>query len=201
MQLIGITGSSGSGKSTVADYYAAQGYTVIDGDAVSRQLAVPGSAYIYALQREFGADLCDEQGRLLRRAMAERAFATPEGQQRLTRVTAPLILEEVKRRVSQCEARGEQLAFLDGALILDTPFADLCRCVIAVLADRSAQVLRICERDGVARQAAEDRLSRQWSNEQMRQKADICIYNLTDKEELLCTAKRILEQLKNGAGG
>lgn len=199
MDLIGITGSSGSGKSTVADYYASQGYTVIDGDAISRTLAVPGSDYTHALQKEFGADICDENGNLRRRAMAQRAFSTQAAQRRLTAVTTPLILAEVKRRAGVCAAAGEQLVFLDGALILGTPFAALCRKVIVVLADRQTQLARIAARDGVALAAAADRLARQWDNERLQKEADICIYNLTDKEELLCRAKEILEQLKKDA--
>ena len=70
MKVIGITGTSGSGKSTLSSWLAAQGYPVIDGDAVSRELAVPGSPYVAALVREFGPEICDAAGNLQRRALA-----------------------------------------------------------------------------------------------------------------------------------
>ena len=195
MRLIGITGSSGSGKSTVADFYTRCGYTVIDGDGVSRELAVPGSAYVAALVKAFGPDICDENGALDRRAMGAIAFSCPENQKKLTQVTTPLILDEVRRRMALCESKGEQLAFLDGAIILGGPFQPLCEKVIAVLADRETQISRIAARDGISRQGAQERLARQWSNEQMAEKADICIYNTSTVEELLCEAEKILNEL------
>lgn len=199
MRLIGITGSSGSGKSTVSDYYASLGYTVIDGDGISRQLAVPGSAYVQALCQEFGKDICDENGYLQRRKMAQIAFADKAAQKRLTEITAPLIMQEVCRQIKACAEKGQLMAFLDGALILGTPFADLCDKIIAVLANREVQIERIMARDGVEKHTAIDRLDRQWSNLQMEKSADICIYNTQDKEELLCTAKKILSELKVSA--
>ena len=100
MRLIGITGSSGSGKSTVADFYARCGYTVIDGDGVSRELAVPGSAYVAALVKAFGPDICDENGALDRRAMGAIAFSCPENQKKLTQVTTPLKRLQLTIRIS-----------------------------------------------------------------------------------------------------
>lgn len=201
MRLIGITGSSGSGKSTVADYFARLGYTVIDGDAISRQLATPGSGYVNALVQAFGPDICDPAGALCRRAMGELAFSTPQGQKKLTAVTTPFILEEVRRRMAECEARGEQLAFLDGAVILGTPFAKLCEQVIAVLADPQTQVDRIARRDHISPKAAAERLARQWPNETMQQAASCCIFNTSDKEELLCKAKKTLEKILSETTG
>lgn len=197
MRLIGITGSSGSGKSTVAEFFARCGYTVIDGDGISRELAVPGSAYVAALVNAFGPGICDETGALDRRAMGAVAFSCPENQKKLTAVTTPLILDEVRHRMAVCAERGERLAFLDGAIILGGPFQPLCEKVIAVLTDRETQLSRIAARDGISRQGAEERLSRQWTNEQMAAAADICLYNTSTKEELLCRANEILNELIN----
>ena len=63
MRIIGLTGRSGSGKSTVAAFYRSQGYPVADADQVARQVLEPGSACLPALVRRFGADILDEQGR------------------------------------------------------------------------------------------------------------------------------------------
>lgn len=193
MKVIGITGSSGSGKSTVAAHYAALGYPVIDGDGISRELAVPGSAYVHALQQAFGEDICDASGALERRVMGERAFATEEGQQRLTKVTTPLIYAEIDRRIAAYRAAGKPLVFLDGALIIGTPFASFCDEIIAVLADPETQLARITLRDGVSREAAANRLARQPHNQAMQQGATHCLWNLTNKEDLICKAEKLLK--------
>lgn len=201
MKVIGITGSSGSGKSTVAAHYASLGYRVIDGDGISRELAVPGSPYVQALQREFGDDICDASGALERRVMGERAFATAEGQRRLTRVTTPLIYEEIRRRIESCRAAGAVLVFLDGALIIGTPFAAFCDEIIAVLAEPETQLARIMARDGVSRAAAENRLARQPQNPVLQQGATHCLWNLTNKEDLICKAEKLLENLISSPTG
>ena len=194
MKVIGITGSSGSGKSTVAAHYAALGYPVIDGDGISRELAVPGSPYVKALQQEFGEDICDACGALERRVMVERAFATQEGQRRLTKVTTPLIYAEIQRRIERYRADGETLVFLDGALIIGTPFAAFCDEIIAVLAEPETQIARIVARDKVSKKAAANRLARQPNNQVLQQGATHCLWNLTNKEDLICKAEKLLER-------
>ncbi|MEG1932806.1 MAG: dephospho-CoA kinase [Pygmaiobacter sp.] len=196
MKVVGITGSSGSGKSTVAAYYASLGYPVIDGDAISRELAVPQSAYVAALCREFGEDLCDENGVLLRRQLAARAFSTDAGQKRLSAVTTPLIFAEIERRIKAYDEQGTPLVFLDGALIVGTPFAALCDRVLAVLAAPQMQLQRIMDRDGISRDAALERLSRQPDNNTMQAGVNDCLWNLSDREELLCKANELLQKLK-----
>lgn len=196
MRVIGITGTSGSGKSTVSAWLAAQGYPVIDGDEVTRRLATPGSPYVRALVKEFGPSVCDAQGNLLRRSLGERAFATPEGQKRLTAVTMPLILEEIERRIAAARAAGATLLFLDGALIIDTPFEPLCDRIVAVLSDRDIQARRIARRDGVSLRAALDRLDRQIGAAALRARADFVLENNGTRDELLQKAGQLLQQLK-----
>ena len=88
MRTIGITGRSGCGKSTVSAHYRALGYRVADADLVARQVLEPGSACIPLLVEQFGADILNRQaGGIQRRLLADRAFARPDGSQRL--VTSP----------------------------------------------------------------------------------------------------------------
>ena len=201
MKLIGITGTSGGGKSTVAAWLAAQGYPVLDGDAVSRQLAVPGSEYIRVLEQEFGPGLCDAGGNLLRRQLGQRVFAMEGGQKRLTRVTLPLIEREIRRQLDLLQKQGIPLAFLDGALIFDTPFEPLCDKIIAVLCDPQQQAQRIVQRDGISLQQAQQRLQRQPPPEMLRRRADLVLENNGTKRQLLQDAGQLLERLKEKTNG
>ena len=196
MKVIGITGTSGSGKSTLSSWLAAQGYPVIDGDAVSRELAVPGSPYVAALVREFGPEICDAAGNLQRRALAARAFAAPEGQRRLTALTTPLIQKEIAARIARARDAGAELLFLDGALIIDTPFQQFCDTIIAVLSDEQTQLARICRRDGVSEAAARDRLARQMPAPQLRARADYVLENNGTKADFLRAAGQLLQRIK-----
>ena len=84
MKIIGITGRSGCGKSSVTKFLAAQGYPCIDADRIAREVLQKGSPCLPVLQERFGSDILDEQGELRRRLLADRAFATPEGTRFLT---------------------------------------------------------------------------------------------------------------------
>lgn len=196
MKVIGITGTSGSGKSTVSGWLREWGYLVLDGDAVSRELATPGSPYVQALVREFGPSICDAQGALARRALGLRVFADPQGLRRLTEVTTPLILEELRRRIACAQRQGHSLVFLDGALIIDTPFEALCDKILLVEADRAGQIERIAKRDGISADAARQRLDSQQSPEVLRARADYLLENRGTLAELLDRTKQFLKTLK-----
>lgn len=196
MKVVGITGTSGSGKSTVCGWLTEWGYTVLDGDAISRELAVPGSRYLRELVEEFGPQICDTNGALLRRELGERIFADPTAHRRLTEITTPLILEELRRRLREAENRGERCVFLDGALIIDTPYAQLCTIIIAVIGDREQQIHRIMQRDKITRNAAQDRLDRQTSADFLRRHADYVLENVGTLDQLRQKTKQLLERIK-----
>lgn len=196
MKTVAITGNSGSGKTTVSRWLAQQGYVVIDGDAVTRDLAQPGSPYVQALVRQFGPDILDEQGNLLRRKVAERAFETPGATRQLTDATTPLIYKEIERRIHEAAQQGSTLVFVDGALIVDTPFEQLCDQIIAVLSDAALQAARIAQRDGISVKAAKIRVSRQTPPERLRQRADFVLENNGEKQELTEKMQLLLNKLK-----
>lgn len=196
MKTVAITGNSGSGKTTVSRWLAQQGYVVIDGDAVTRDLAQPGSPYVQALVRQFGPDILDEQGNLLRRKVAERAFATPGATRQLTDATTPLIYKEIERRIHEAARQGSTLVFVDGALIVDTPFEQLCDQIIAVLSDAALQAARIAQRDGISAEAAKIRVARQTPPERLRQRADFVLENNGEKQELTEKMQLLLNKLK-----
>lgn len=80
----GLTGQTGSGKSTVADIFRAHGVCVIDCDRLARETVEPGSPVLGELARLFGGDLILPDGSLDRRKLAERAFASEERRKFLT---------------------------------------------------------------------------------------------------------------------
>ena len=122
MQIIGITGRSGCGKSTLTDSIRAAGLRCVDADQVAREVLLPGSPCIVQLQQEFGADIVDEAGQVRRRLLADRAFATPQGTARLTAITQPEIYHRLDLAMAEARQAGEKLFFVDGAVIVGTPF-------------------------------------------------------------------------------
>ena len=122
MQIIGITGRSGCGKSTLTDSIRAAGFRCVDADQVAREVLLPGSPCIALLQQEFGADIVEPSGQVRRRLLADRAFATLQGTARLTAITLPEIYHRLDLAMAEARQAGEKLFFVDGAVIVGTPF-------------------------------------------------------------------------------
>lgn len=126
MKVVGITGRSGCGKSSATNFLREKGYPCIDADLVAREVLLPGSPCIARLQQVFGADIADENGTVRRRLLADRAFATPEGTAALTDMTQPEILRRIDAALDEARQGGADLAFVDGAVIVGTPFEARC---------------------------------------------------------------------------
>ena len=150
MITLGITGRSGCGKSTVTAVFAAHGVPLVDADQISREILLPGSSLLPVLAQRFGADILYADGSLNRRLLADRAFATPEGTAALTDITQPEILRRIDAALDEARRGGADLAFVDGAVIVGTPFEARCDALILVTAPYETSVARICARDGIA---------------------------------------------------
>lgn len=195
MLVVGITGRSGSGKSTVAEHYKMLGYPVMDGDKISRDVTGIGSECLALLVEEFSDDILAEDGSLLRKKLAEKAFATPEKNARLLAITHPFILQEFLQRVRKAEKEGARLCFIDGAMIIGSLFEEQCDKIIVVSAEQAQEVARIMARDGITAEHAKARLSAQLSQKEMEAAASYCIKNNGTKAELTRKADVVLGQL------
>lgn len=199
MKIIGITGRSGCGKSSVTRLFFAKGYPCIDADLVAREVLEPGSVCIKQLQIAFGSDIVDESGTLQRRLLADRAFATPEGTARLTAITHPEILRRIDVQLQQAASTGAKLAFVDGAVIVGTPFASRCDRLVVVAAPYEQSVARICARDGIEPAMARRRLDAQTSEQTLRDAADFVLENDSTPACLEERASALLHRLEQEA--
>lgn len=201
MKIIGITGRSGCGKSSATNFLREQGYPCIDADLVAREVLLPGSACIPQLQALFGADIVDEHGQVRRRLLADRAFATPEGTAALTGVTQPEILRRIDAALAEAEAAGAKLAFVDGAVIVGTPFEAKCDALLLVTAPYDTSVARICARDGIAPEMARRRLDAQTPLETLRAAATAELVNDGTPEQLRQKLQLLLRELEKEEHG
>ena len=201
MKIIGITGRSGCGKSSATNFLREQGYPCIDADLVAREVLLPGSACIPQLQALFGADIADEHGQVRRRLLADRAFATPEGTAALTGVTQPEILRRIDAALAEAEAAGAKLAFVDGAVIVGTPFEAKCDALLLVTAPYDTSVARICARDGIAPEMARRRLDAQTPLETLHAAATAELVNDGTPEQLRQKLQLLLRELEKEEHG
>ena len=201
MKIVGITGRSGCGKSSATKFLAGQGYPCIDADLIARQILLPGSPCLAALRERFGDDILDTNGTLQRRLLADRAFATPEGTRALTDITQPEILRRIEEELTIARASGAAIAFVDGAVIVGTPFQARCDALLLITAPYEISVARICTRDNISPEMARRRLDAQTPLETLRAAATREIVNDGAPEQLEAKIREILQALEKEAYG
>ena len=175
---LGLTGGIGSGKSTVAGLLARRGAAVVDADAISRQLTLPGGAAMPAIACEFGAEFVAADGGLDRDAMRTRVFAEPAARGRLEAIIHPLVGDETTRQARQAAEAGAACVVFDVPLLVESgrwrPRLDA---VLVVDCTEDRQIERVMQRSGWTREAVESVLRNQASRLQRLAAADTCIYN------------------------
>ena len=196
MICLGITGRSGCGKSTVTSVFSAHGVPLADADQISREILLPGSPLLPQLAARFGGDILRPDGTLDRRLLADRAFATPAGTQALTAVTQPEILRRIEADLQKAAQGGAELAFVDGAVIVGTPFEARCDALVLITAPYETSVARICARDGIAPEMARRRLDAQTPLETLRAAATHEVVNDGTADQLADKMHAVLQQLR-----
>ena len=172
--IIGLTGQTGAGKSTVCSFLSKKNFCIIDCDKVSREVTDKGSPIILKLADAFGSDIVLEDGSLNRKLLAERAFCEKSKTELLNSITHPEIINAIKNRISEC--KGENIV-LDAPTLFESGADKLCDKVIAVLADVTSRKNRIIQRDLLSCYQAEVRLSAQKDNSFFESRADAVLYN------------------------
>ena len=183
----GLTGQTGAGKTVVGKMLTEKGYYVIDTDILARK-AVESRDVIDRLCSVFGDDIV-ENGVLVRRRLAERAFSSPEKTQALNSITHPEITRLAIEEIHRAEKSGAKAAVIDAPVLFESAIACLCGKVICVTADEKERLKRIMERDGISEQDARVRMSAQKDQNSYIEKSDIIIRN----DDLENTRKQIDE--------
>lgn len=179
MRHLALTGGIGSGKSTVAEFFADHGATIIDADAISRELMEPGQPVLDEVAAAFGQHLLDETGRLDRQALAKIVFNDDDARQQLNGIVHPAVRAESARLREAALATDPQHAVIieDIPLLIETGQAQQFDGVIVVIADYQTRLQRLVDVRGMDATDAKSRIAAQATDEQRRAVADWCIDN------------------------
>ncbi len=181
MLIVGLTGGIGSGKSTVADLFAARGVPCIDADLLTRELVEPGTPLLAAITESFGAGMLDASGHLDRRRMRDRVFADPSARKRLEGLLHPAVYAAMRDRVAALDA---PYCLLVIPLLTETDGARRVHRVLVVDVDESAQRTRTAARDGMSPSQVDAILATQATRAERLAIADDVVDNRGDRAAL-----------------
>lgn len=190
--VFGITGGSGSGKTTVSNLFRAFGAEVIDCDVLSRETTAPGSSCLSEIVNEFGLAVLMPDGSLNRRSLGKIVFENKDKLKILSKITHKYIYERVCLMI---KSSSNDIIGIDGAVIIGSAVESLCECMVCVIANDEIRKKRIMQRDNISEQAAAERLYSQKSNNFYIENSDYIVYNDTDEKELQIHAKEVFEKL------
>ena len=178
VRILCLTGGLASGKSTATQFLKKQGALVIDADKLGHRAYDTGTQAYLKVIEAFGDDVVDDEHRIDRKVLGGKVFGQPAALKQLTDIVWPEI-----RRLAELEIAGFDAAYPDGLVVLEAAvlfeagWDDIGDEVWAVVADRETAIDRAMARDGFAREAVEQRLAAQLSNEERRSRADVVIDN------------------------
>jgi dephospho-CoA kinase len=193
LNIIGLTGMSGAGKSLAAGVFAEQGYLVIDCDGLARRI-ITGAKCAEAIKREF-PEMYDEHGIFDRIRAAEIVFTSAAKLAQYERLIYPFIAYGVIRFIADAAAKGEKNFVLDAPTLYQSKANDLCRKIIAVVAEKTSCVKRITERDNIGEESAFMRLNSQPDAAFYRSAADFYVVNNHDVSSFTKSIKSILREI------
>ena len=192
--VLGLTGPTGAGKSTLCKASQEMGFLVIDCDLLARK-AVEQEDCLDALVKAFSKDILDNDGRLDRKVLAKKAFTSSEKTELLNKTILPFIVKLIENEIVSSEKRK---IILDAPTLYESGADRLCDAVCAVLSDKEKRILRIIARDNITKDEALLRINAGKTDEYYTSKTENIIYNDGITEDFVREFKNILNSLIGG---
>ena len=174
--IIGVTGSIGSGKSTVVRMFAELGAETASADEVARQVLSKGQPAVREVIQEFGNDIIDSSGEIDRKKLGGKIFSDENARASLNRITHPRIITRMEEIMDDFRKRRsrEQKAVMavEIPLLFECGLENVVDVIVVAAAEQETVLSRLMSRDSVSRDAALSRIAAQLPLEDKIKRAD-----------------------------
>ena len=172
--ILGLTGGIGSGKTTVANLFSAEGATVIDADAIARELVALGQPALQRIAAHFGPGVLNAAGELDRATLRRLIFADERQKQWLNQLLHPLIRETLLQR---CQEASSDYVILMAPLLFENGLDQAVQRTLCVDVSEQTQIARTCQRDGNTSELVQAIMASQLTRAERLQRSDDSIDN------------------------
>ncbi|MDE7364452.1 MAG: dephospho-CoA kinase [Ruminococcus sp.] len=194
--VIGLTGQTGAGKSTVSRVFAENGYAIINADHISRKVVEKGSECLKELTEMFGLNILNPDETLNRKELAKIVFADKTKLEMLNSIIYPYITTEIISQIRHFSENGKKLILLDAPTLFESHSDDFCEIIISVVADPETRKKRIIQRDNITAEHAQNRMDSQLSTEFFVEHSDFIIENNDSVDVLNGISKEVADKIK-----
>ena len=189
---LGLTGGIGSGKSTAARMFADLGATVIDADAIAKEVLEPGQLGHESIVNKFGDEILDSSGNVDRSALAAKVFENSAELKELEDIVHPAVASKVLE-IRESLPAGVTVIY-DTPLLVEKKLQDQFDQVVVVLAPEPLRTQRLIDR-GLAERDIAARMSKQASDDQRRAVANFVIDNSGSLAQLRAQVQNVWNQI------
>lgn len=192
--IVGLTGGIGSGKSTIAKQLREMGYAVYDTDSQAKRIIVEDEQVRQEIEQLLGKDVYAD-GMYQTSVVAQRVFASPVLLAQLNAIVHPAVKADILRWEAgqSSAASGEEICFVECAILYQAGFDGLCDKVVAVAASEEVRLARVIARDRSSIDKVRARMRAQDANQDLK-RADIVIHN-DGQTEIPTLCEQIISEL------
>lgn len=193
MHIFGITGTTGSGKTSVLEAFRKKEALLLDCDRLYHDLLETSEGMLRELEDRFPDAF--EKGRLMRKKLASIVFHNEATLADLNAITHRYVCEDVKRQLRAHAMSGGQIAVIDAVELISSGLGALCDCTIAVLAPEAERMKRIMVRDGLTEEQALERIRAQKNDAYYRENCTFTVLNDGTVEQLSEKINQIMKEV------
>uniref|UniRef100_G3SLH9 Bifunctional coenzyme A synthase n=2 Tax=Loxodonta africana TaxID=9785 RepID=G3SLH9_LOXAF len=193
LYVIGLTGISGSGKSSVAHRLKGLGAYIIDSDHLGHRAYAPGGPAYQPVVEAFGPDILHKDGIINRKILGSRVFGNKKQLKILTDIMWPIIAKMAQEEMNLAVTEGKHVCVIDAAMLLEAGWQNMVHEVWTIIIPETEAVRRIVERDGLSEAAAQSRLQSQMSGQQLVDQSHVVLSTLWEPQ----VTQRLVEKAWN----
>ncbi len=193
--IIGLTGPSGTGKTTALKKTQEMGFLCIDCDKVAKSETENNPLCKQAIKESFGEEVFNG-GVLNRKLLAKLAFSTKEKTELLNQTVLPFVVAEILKIIENSQTDN---IILDAPTLFQSGLNEICNFTVCLMCDREIRLARIINRDNITKEAAESRINAAENDEFFIKNCDFTVYNNKDEKTFLNEFSQLLTKIKENS--